>query len=182
MKGILFNVAEEVVTTALGDHVWEDILETAGVGGAYTSLGNYPDEELARLVAAGATVLDMSESDVYRFIGEHAIPLLVARYPVFFEGHTSGRSFVLTLNQIIHREVMKLYPGAYVPEFQFSEGADGAVVIGYSSPRRMCALAEGFIRGSAAHFDETVAIGHAECMLEGAEACTLHCMFEPIGA
>jgi len=54
MKGILFNLAEEVVQEAYGDEVWERMLDESGVDGAYTSLGNYPDEEFFALVAAAA--------------------------------------------------------------------------------------------------------------------------------
>ena len=47
------------------------------------------------------------------------MPLFAVRYPQFFEPHDCTRSFVLTLNDIIHPEVRKLYPGADVPEFDF---------------------------------------------------------------
>jgi hypothetical protein len=182
VKGILFNVAQEVVVTAFGEDTWDQLLEDAGADGAYTSLGSYPDAEFLALVAAAEQVLGISDRDVVRFIGERAIPLLVDRYPGFFEGHTSARDFVLTLNQIIHPEVMKLYPGAEVPDFDFSDGDDGELVIGYRSSRRLCALAEGFLRGSATHYGETVRIDHATCMLDGADGCRIRCWFGPLVA
>jgi hypothetical protein len=178
MKGILFNLAEEVVQEAYGDEVWERMLDESGVDGAYTSLGNYPDEEFFALVAAAAGILGAPSGDVIRSIAQGAMPLLVERYPGFFDGHESAHTFVLTLNQIIHPEVRKLYPGADVPEFDFEDGGPGGeLVIGYRSKRRLCALAEGFILGAAAHFGESVTINQTHCMLEGAASCVLRCTF-----
>ena len=56
MKGIVFNLLEEVVIRHHGEDVWDALLDAAGVAGAYTSLGNYPDEDLGKLVAAAATM------------------------------------------------------------------------------------------------------------------------------
>ena len=58
------------------------------------------------------------------------------RCPQLFEPHDSTRSFLLTLNDIIHPEVRKLYPGADVPEFDFDFRA-GMLVMGYRSTRKL---------------------------------------------
>lgn len=178
MKGIIFNLVEEVVVGTHGEAAWDDILDAAGVEGSYTSLGSYPDEDLFRLVGAASTALDLPADDVIRSLGQGAIPLLAERYPAFFE-HDSTRSFLLTLNDIIHPEVRKLYPGADVPEFEFGETSGDDLVLGYRSPRKLCALAEGFILGAAAHFREHVTIDQPQCMHQGADSCVLACRFSP---
>ena len=181
MKGIIFNLAEEVLVSAHGEQVWDDVLEASDVEGAYTSLGSYPDAELHKLVAGACKVLGTDPATVVRAIGEGAMPLLAQRYPAFFE-HGSARSFVLTLNDIIHPEVRKLYPGADVPEFSFELPDERSVTIGYTSERRLCALAEGFIAGAARHFGEAVEIVHPVCMHEGADHCVITCRFGPVDA
>ena len=181
MKGIIFNLAEEVVTDAFGEDVWDDLLDAAEVDGAYTSLGSYPDEELGRLVVAAAARLGVDEATVVRTIGEGSIPLLATRFSHFFAPHSTTRSFVLTLNDIIHPEVRKLYPGADVPEFEFDVRDATTLGLVYRSGRRLCALAEGFLRGAATHFGEVVVIDHEVCMHRGAPACELRCRFERLG-
>ena len=52
MKGIIFQLLEEAVTRAHGVGCWERTLARAGVDGAYTSLGSYPDSDLTALAAA----------------------------------------------------------------------------------------------------------------------------------
>ena len=182
MKGIIFNLAEEVVTSLHGEDVWDAILERAAVDGAYTSLGSYPDEELTALVVAASELLSSSPDAVLRSLGEGAMPLLAERFPSFFAGHTSSRSFILTLNDIIHAEVRKLYPDATVPDFGFERPSDAEVLIVYESPRQLCALAEGFVAGAANHYGEAVVMEQPECMRRGDRACRLLCRFTPGGA
>lgn len=177
MKGIIFNLAEEAVTQAHGAELWDSMLERAGLEGAYTSLGSYPDEELVALVQAASEITGLGDQDVVRQLGEGAIPLLAARYPDFFTPHATTRSFVLTLNEIIHPEVRKLYPGADVPEFDFDASDAEVLALGYRSPRRLCALAEGFVAGAASHYGEEAEMEQSECMLLGADSCVILCRF-----
>jgi hypothetical protein len=177
MKGIVFNLLEEAVSRDYGEGVWDELLEAAGVEGAYTSLGSYPDENLMGLVGAASSALDMPAQDVVRWFGLNAMPLLASRYPQFFEPHESARSFVLTLNSIIHPEVRKLYPGADVPVFDYDTSSEDVLVMGYASRRRMCAFAEGLIEGAAAHYGERAVIQQPRCMTRGDDRCVLEISF-----
>jgi hypothetical protein len=177
VKGVIFNLAEEVITDGFGDDAWDEVLDAAGLEGAFTSLGNYPDADLVSLVTAASGVLDRDAADVVRMVGKGALPRLAERYPMFFAPHTSTRPFLLTLNEVIHAEVRKLYPDADVPEFDFDDSDPDWLVIRYRSHRKMCSLAEGFILGAAEHYGQEATIEHPTCMLEGADACVLRCAF-----
>jgi hypothetical protein len=178
MKGIVFNLLEELVRRDHGEHTWDDLLESAGVEGAYTSLGTYPDEDLMKLVAAAAEALQMPPEAVVRWFGRSTMPLLAERYPSFFTPHRATRSFLLTLNDIIHPEVLKLYPGAYVPVFEFDTTSPDVLLVGYKSIRQLCALAQGFIEGAAGHYGEEVAFEHVKCMHRGDEKCVFRIEFK----
>ena len=58
MKGIIFNLVEDVVRSHYGDDMWDDIIDAAGVDGSYTSLGTYPDADLLAVVGAASRLLD----------------------------------------------------------------------------------------------------------------------------
>lgn len=182
MKGIIFNLVEEAVTTRYGDDAWDQVLDRAGVHGAYTSLELYPDEELVALVVAGATLLDMDPGELTRWLGHEASLGLADRYPHFFTEHASTRPFLLTLNDVIHPEVRKLHPNADPPDFGFDETPDGSLVLTYVSRRRLCDLAVGMIHGAATHYGEKVSVSHGACMKEGADACELTVAFAPADA
>lgn len=178
MKGIIFNLFEQVVADEHGEDAWDDILESAGLDGVYTSLGNYPDSHLAKLIHRAAARFDRPPDDVLRLLGAKAIPLLARRYPIFFEGHQTARTFLLTLNDVIHPEVRKLYPGADVPDFSYDTASTHSLTMTYSSSRRLCALAEGLIAGSAGHFHEHARIAQAECMHRGDARCVFRITLE----
>jgi hypothetical protein len=179
MKGIVFNLLEQVVTEEHGEDAWDQILDSAGREGAYTAVGSYPDEQFMSLVASACDRFGLEPDDLVRWFGKRAMPLFAARYPAFFESHTSTRSFVLTLNDVIHPEVRKLFPGADVPNFHFESPDEGTVELGYVSARKLCSFAEGLVDGAAAHFGETVTMRQTMCMKRGDDRCVLVCTFAP---
>ena len=177
MKGIVFNLLEEVVRQAYGEDTWDALLEAAGLDGVYTSLGNYPHEELLQLVTAASPALQMPPEAFIRWFGRHAIALLVERYPEFFEAHQTTRSFLLTLNDVIHPEVRKIYPGADVPTFAYETSSDEVLQMQYQSARKLCMFGQGLIEGAAAHYGEAVAIEHPKCMNRGDDQCEFRVLF-----
>lgn len=176
MKGIIFGLTEEVVRGTYGEDTWDGVLDRAGLDGVWTPLGNYPDEQLSRVVAAAAALLGVDRQTVLRTVAQGAFPLLAQRYPHFFTPQDNTRDFVLTLNDVIHKEVFKLHPGATPPEFGFEQAA-ASLTLTYTSPRRLCWLAEGFLHGAAAHYGQTVTITQPACMMRGEDRCLLHCVF-----
>lgn len=185
MKGIIFNLLEEVVTTQLGEKAWDEILEITGVDGAYTSLGNYPEEEFSRLLDSLSLTCGKSNRETLKWFGRLAMPHLVNRYPEFFTAHKGMRSFLLSLNDVIHAEVRKLYPGAEVPVFEFETPAGAnsheTLIMHYRSKRKLCQLAEGFIAGASDQFGEVVTVTQSGCMLDGAPECVIVCRFQKRG-
>jgi hypothetical protein len=177
MKGVVFNLLEEVVTAHHGADAWDMLLDHADVAGAYTSLGSYPDVHMHKLVMAASSALSITPNEVLRWFGHEAMPLLAQRYPLFFSAHASTRPFLESLNSIIHPEVRKIYPGADVPVFDFQDGDDGALLMGYSSARKLCALAQGFAEGAATHYGEQLAFRHLACMQHGDDKCLFHISF-----
>jgi hypothetical protein len=177
MKGIVFNLLEETVVAEHGPAAWDALLAAAGCDGVYTSLGSYADSQMQDLVLAAAQALGKSPAEVLRWFGRAAMPRLFERYPHFFHGQTSTRAFLLSVNSIIHPEVRKVYPGAMVPTFEFRDAEDGGLLLGYQSPRRLCALAQGFAEGAAAHFGEAIVFTHLKCMLRADDACLCHIRF-----
>jgi len=182
VKGIIFNLLEEVITAEHGPDAWDDLLDAAGFDGVYTSLGNYADEEFVALLARMPATFGAGIDEQLRWFGRSSMPLLADRYGTFFERPDSTASFLRSINDVIHTEVRKLYPDADVPTFDFDPVPDltppaDAVVMGYSSRRRLCALAEGFIQGAAQRFKETASVEQPRCMHRGDEKCVLVCTF-----
>lgn len=171
MKGVIFNLLEDVVVTTHGSTAWENLLDEAGVDGVYTSLGSYDDDEMTALVGAAGRALSLSDDEVLRWFGHRAIPKMVERWPDYFTAHQRSVPFLRSLNSVIHPEVRKLYAGAYCPHFDFTSPPDGSLLIGYRSPRHLCGLAHGFILGVGDHYGEALTVRHLECMHAGDPRC-----------
>ncbi|TDL10232.1 heme NO-binding protein [Mycolicibacterium obuense] len=172
MKGVLFNVVEEVVSHEWGEQMWDNLLLDCNLDGAYTALGNYPDAELVALGRAAAQRLGCSLDDVLRLLGQLAFEPLLARYRSLEEPPESMRAFLPTVNELIHPEVLKLYPGASVPRFALRDDGDH-LELDYVSIRNMCVLAEGLVLGLAGHYGEHVTVDQSRCKQRGDDRCTI---------
>ena len=172
MKGIIFDVAAEVVREDYGEATWDQLLDAAGSDGVYTALGSYSDAELLALVHAAAQELGTSDEEAMVLVGRRGFPILAGRYPSLMTGIDDVTGCLSALNTIIHPEVLKLYPGATPPSFEVATDGDD-LTLRYLSQRQMCRLAEGLALGSADWFDEPVSVTHDSCREAGDDSCVL---------
>ena len=172
MKGLIFNIVQEVIEDEFGYEAWDEIVRRSGTEGAYTSLGSYPDAELGSLVSAAAGVAGVTEPEALVLVGRKAFGPLSGRHSELIEGYATWMDVLSQLDGIIHPEVQKIYPDAEVPSFRTVSG-DRSMQLHYESSRNLCSLAEGLILGLGDHFGVGLAVEHLECVLRGDDACVL---------
>ncbi|MEI2718182.1 MAG: heme NO-binding domain-containing protein [Candidatus Nanopelagicales bacterium] len=178
MKGILFNLVEQIVTEDHGADMWDDLLDDAGLFGAYTSIGSYDDAEMMAILDAASQRLDVPVPEVERHLGRRALPLFLERYPELRGDHTTSRGLIMTLNSFIHPQVRILHPGADVPDFDVAEIESDSIEMTYRSGRRLCFFAEGLLLGAGDEYGENIAVSQSTCMHDGADHCVLQVMWE----
>ncbi len=177
MKGVVFNMLNELVEEKFGFVAWEKMLEAADCDGEFIEAETYPDELVVQLVVAAHELTGIAVADLLRTFGEYMAPSFARNYPVFFQNQTSLKAFLLTVDRVIHVEVRKLYPEAHLPEFDYTDESDQALTMFYRSPRKLCHLAEGLIAGCALHFDQKYTLTHEVCMHTGADQCEMELNF-----
>ncbi|MEM8499751.1 MAG: heme NO-binding domain-containing protein [Pseudomonadota bacterium] len=173
MKGMVFCLLNEMVEEKFGIEAWDTLLDATGFDGIYVATETYDDAELMSLVSAASEATGIQPEELVKQFGEYMIPSFLVSYPMFFQGHANLKSFLLTVDQVIHVEVRKLYPEAGLPEFKYTDKNDSELTMHYSSPRKLCALAEGLISGSAKHFKQEYNLLHEVCMHDGDDHCEL---------
>jgi hypothetical protein len=87
--------------------------------------------------------------------------------------HSTTRTFLLSLNEVIHPEVRKLYEGAEPPHFGFTEEPGGDLLMAYHSQRSMCLFGEGLVLGASDVYHENITLTQHACKLHGAPHCIL---------
>lgn len=182
MKGIVFTLLNDLVEERFGLETWDALLDKTKLasGGVYTAGATYPDQELFSLVGALSERVNIPADVLIRAFGEYMFPIFANRYPVFFPPNQSLREFLLSIHNVVHIEVKKLYPNAGLPDFTYEDNDPKTLVMLYRSKRKLCALAEGLIAGSSTHFNQKLLIKHEVCMLHDAHSdhCRLELTFE----
>ncbi|HED13982.1 MAG TPA: heme NO-binding protein [Gammaproteobacteria bacterium] len=178
MKGVIFNVFDTFVVERFGADAYEALLDscTLQTREPFVGPGTYPDADFAELIIKASQQLNLPTPDLLRAFGHFCLPRLVDKLPELLEGHTA-KSFLLSVENVVHIEVHKLYADALTPTFRYLDPAPSHLSIQYSSPRRLCHLMEGLLDGVSEHFATTISYHQSQCMLDGAESCVFDLEF-----
>ena len=173
MKGVVFNILEDMVTEKGGLMMWQKVIDKAGVDGGYTAVSTYNDDELFAIVGAVVEELERPAQTVISAFGTYMFGQLASRYPVFVDSCDDLFSFLESIDSVIHLEVRKLMTETNLPSIKCERIGDEQLVMDYRSPRRLCVLAEGLIYGAAEHYNTPIKIEHPVCMHRGSDHCDM---------
>ncbi len=156
MKGVVFTEFLEMVEQTFSPQLADKLLDETelGSGGAYTAVGTYSHEELVALVIKLSEFTQIPTSVLIQTFGEHLFGRFAVGYPHFFAHIHSATDFLVSIENVIHVEVHKLYPDAQLPRFTVEERTPDRLVLIYSSPRGFGDLALGLIRACVAYYKE----------------------------
>jgi hypothetical protein len=186
VKGVIFNVVQEVVEEHFGAEFWDRAVEHSGVDGSYTSLGSYDDGDMIALVGSIAELGRVGREDVLVLAGRSGFRHLASRHRELLGEASGWRDVLHQLDGIIHPEVRKIYPDAEVPTFDATDvpgtpDTGDTVVLEYRSARHLCRLAEGLILGLGDWYDSAVTVEHLACVHRGDDGCRISVSGSPGG-
>lgn len=156
MKGVVFTKFIEMVEEAYSVDLAEEILEESDLpsGGAYTAVGTYDHQEMVALLVTLSQKTGQSVPDLLRAFGRYLFGQFAKLYPAFFVGVDNSIDFIARIENVIHVEVLKLYPDAQLPKFDVLEHTPDFLRIVYRSDRHLGDLAQGLIESCIEHFGE----------------------------
>jgi len=163
MKGMVFTEFLDMVESKFSADMVDDIIEDANPasGGAYTAVGTYHHQELVDMVVALSKRTDIPVPTLVKVFGEHVFGVFARSFPQFFQGVPDALTFLSGIEDIIHVEVLKLYPDAQLPKFDCSREGNQLTMI-YHSDRHFADLAEGLMTGCGRYFEEALTINREE--------------------
>ncbi len=159
MKGMVFTEFLDMVEETFSIDMVDDIIDAANPksGGAYTSVGVYDHQELVDMVMALSERTEIAPEALVKAFGQHLFKVFFKKYPSFFKGVSDSFTFLSSVEDFIHPEVLKLYPDAQLPRFDCEREGD-TLTMTYHSSRHFSDLAEGLILGCALHYGENVQV------------------------
>lgn len=132
-----------------------------------------PDDDFRKIVAGAAERAGLTQNALLESFGEFIAPRLLSIYPALVKPEWRTLDVIEHTERAIHTVVRAEHPGAIPPYLRVHRTSPSEVIIFYDSPKRLCSVAKGIIRGLARHFGETLRITEERCMLAQAPDCTL---------
>ncbi|MFG0604969.1 heme NO-binding domain-containing protein [Vibrio mimicus] len=174
MQGIIYTVLSDMVIEKFGVLFWDEMLQELNPSshGVYTTGQQYNDDELLSMVAYLSEKAQIPVPDLVRAYGEYLFTHLFNSLPENYPHKSDLKTFLLSVDKVIHKEVKRLYPGAYLPQFE-NKVTENTLTMNYYSKRKLCAAAEGLILGAAKRFNQPVKVSQPTCMHCGAEHCEI---------
>jgi hypothetical protein len=179
MKGVVFNLLEAFIAEGWGQETFEEIFSSCPLHdpGPHIGPGTYADADFMSIVGATVKRLGVPMPDAVRAFGKFCFPKLAAKATLFTEGHTHPKTFLLTVQNVIHVEVRKLMKGTVLPDFQYEDTGPDRLRMIYTSKRQLCWFAEGLIDGAGDYFGVQAHQHQSECTHEGGERCVFELRF-----
>jgi predicted hydrocarbon binding protein len=176
MHGLIANQLRQFVVERQGRAAWVRALERSGAAlpeGPPPLDGTYSDSDVVAVVSALADAASTNVADVLAQFGEYLAGALLRVYGPLVLPEWRTLDVIQHAEERIHTAVRLRDPNAGPPYLSAERLSRTEVAIAYTSPRRLCALAEGITRGLAAHFEESVEVAQPECMLRGDARCLI---------
>ncbi|WP_077339965.1 heme NO-binding domain-containing protein [Pseudocolwellia agarivorans] len=180
MQGSIFTAFSDMIIEKMGMEQWNELIEKTEPAsqGMYTTGEQYADSELVNMVVVLSEKTGIEPEKLIQAFGQYLFTSLYANCPTDVSNIKTLREFLLSIHSVIHVEVKRLHPNAYLPKFEYEDGEGTDLIMYYSSKRKLCHASIGLIYGAAKQFDEEISISHPECMHTGKDRCKLVVKFK----
>jgi hypothetical protein len=174
VQGVIFDELEKYVVRELGQTGLSRIRDLTGRGdGGYQFDKAYPDDEIFVMLRGLVESTRRPPQELVEEFGEVLASGLFDVYGFLVDPRWSFLEFLLNTERVIHAGVKLNTPSARPPLIQVMRSGPESVKISYRSKRRLCPLARGIIKGTAAHYDVAIVLAEESCMLRGDSECVI---------
>ena len=169
MKGIVFTELFDLVESAHGYETVDKIISDCNLSndGAYTSVGTYDVSELVQIVGALSKELDTAPAELINTFGRHLYRQFTSKNNELVCNFNNAFDLLSHVDDIIHVEVLKLWPNAELPKFDCERNGANQLVMVYKSSRPFADLAEGLIQECISSFDDPIELQRLDLCDDG---------------
>ncbi|MFC7047370.1 heme NO-binding domain-containing protein [Halobacteriaceae archaeon GCM10025711] len=172
MHGILLKGLKEFVVETYDRSTWDEIRDEAPVERkVYLPIETYDDGELTALVEAAATVTGESTDHLLDAYGRSVAGRLLSTYDNVLDDDWTMVDLLLNANERVYGTLRQQNPKMNPPQLDCRQVDANKVLVGYQSPRKLCSVAKGVIRGVGERYGQPVDVTEGQCMHDGADYC-----------
>jgi hypothetical protein len=133
------------------------------------------------LIAAASAMTGQAAPALLEEFGEFLVSALIKLHGHMLRPHWKTLEVIEHTEETVHRVVRVENQGAHPPHLKTERRSSDEVLLIYTSPRRLCALAIGIGKGLAGHFREKIMVTQPVCMHNGANRCEILFRRLPVG-
>ncbi|MBT8113746.1 MAG: heme NO-binding domain-containing protein [Arenicella sp.] len=155
MKGIILSEFVDFLEQSVGENTAQKIIDDSRVAseGAYSRVGQYDYHELIQLLTQSVAETEQQAEVLLQGFADHMFKVFKRDYDVFFEGTENAIDMLMQIDNHIHVEVLKLYPDAELPKFDYTL-EDGQLTLHYESPRPFAQVAYALVGACLKYFGD----------------------------
>jgi hypothetical protein len=174
MHGVIFSELKKYTITKLGEGEWPNIIKEAGLETKmYIPQKSYPDTEAIAIVSACSKLTKIPINNILDDFGEFIFPDLFKMYQGLIEPKWKTIDFLNNIEETIHKIVRIRESEAKPPSLKCEKISNSEIIVKYDSPRKLCYLLKGMVKGVAKHYNERVSVIEQNCMQNGHAHCNV---------
>ncbi len=161
MKGIVFTEFLEMVEQEFGLEVVDKIITASKLKseGVYTSVGTYDFFEMQELLTNLSVETGIPVNDLIYAYGLYFFHVLTKHHRDIFSLYNSPIEMLASIENHIHVQVRKIYPGAELPTFKIINQEKDFLEMMYFSERSMYTFAKALMEKTFEHY-------HKNCIID----------------
>ncbi|MDV7186831.1 heme NO-binding domain-containing protein [Lutibacter sp. TH_r2] len=156
MKGIVFTEFLEMVEETFGLETVDYIIYKSDLKskGVYTSVGTYDFFEMLSLISNLSEKVNIPVNDLIYAYGLYFFSVLHKNHSNIMDLYETPFDMISSIENHIHIEVRKLYPGAELPTFKIIKKDDDFIELIYYSDRGLYMFAKALMEKTFEHFNK----------------------------
>ena len=159
------NLISEEESDAL-DAIQSGVLKSKGI---YTSIGTYDFNEMLSLISNLSEKVNVPVQDLIYAYGLYFFKVLHSHHPDIIKYYKTPIDLLESVENHIHVEVRKLYPGAELPTFKIERKDESNIEMIYYSDRGLYMFAKALMDKTFEHFNKSAKITYELLKEDGTE-------------
>lgn len=173
MHGIIHRSLKQYVIDRTSEDGWDTVTEVGNIETRlYLPVSQYPDEEVARILATVSELTGHDEAAIQRDFGRYFAPQLLDTFDAHVHHGWDALDAIEGLGQI-YPQVIDQEGDVDSVQITARRSEEDTVVVHYRSTRRLCPMLEGIIEGIADEYGAEIEISKDTPTREGLRHCEL---------